>query len=58
MSSSESDHARLLGEALLAIQSLKAELARLKKAMGDNDQLANEQLPNGVDASVAKLRGK
>ena len=32
MSSSESDHARLLGEALLAIQSLKAELARLRSA--------------------------
>jgi len=32
MSSSESDHARLLGEALLAIQSLKSELARLQSA--------------------------
>src|SRR4051794_18960581 len=39
-------------------ETLKAELARLKKAVGDNDQLANEQLPNGVDGSVAKLRGK
>jgi arylsulfatase A-like enzyme len=39
-------------------ETLKAELARLKKAVGDNDQLANEQLPNGVDGPVAKLRGK
>ena len=37
---------------------LKAELARLKKAVKDNDQLANEQLPNGVDGPVATLRGK
>jgi arylsulfatase A-like enzyme len=39
-------------------ETLKAELARLKEAVGDNDQLANEQLPNGVDGPVAKLRGK
>src|SRR5438132_11099484 len=32
MSSSESEHAQLLGEALLAIQSLKSELARLRSA--------------------------
>jgi arylsulfatase A-like enzyme len=38
--------------------SLKAELARVKRAMRDDDQLANEQLPNGVDGPVAKLRGK
>ena len=38
--------------------TLKAELARLKRAVGDDDQLANEQLPNGVDGPVAKLRGK
>jgi arylsulfatase A-like enzyme len=38
--------------------TLKAELARLKQALGDQDQLANEQLPNGVDGPVAKLRGK
>jgi len=37
---------------------LKAELSRLKKAAKDDDQLANEQLPNGVDGPVAKLRGK
>jgi len=24
----------------------------------DDDQLANEQLPNGVDGTVAALRGK
>ena len=37
---------------------LKAELARLKRDARDDDQLANEQLPNGVDGQVAKLRGK
>ncbi|HTM24114.1 MAG TPA: sulfatase [Vicinamibacterales bacterium] len=43
-------------EALTA--ALKAELARLKKEVRDDDQLANEQLPNGVDGPVARLRGK
>jgi arylsulfatase A-like enzyme len=38
--------------------TLKAELLRLKASVGDTDQLANEQLPNGVDGPVAKLRGK
>ena len=38
--------------------TLKAELLRLKRAVRDDDQLANEQLPNGVDGTVAKLRGK
>ena len=38
--------------------SLKAELARLKRAVKDDDQLANVQLPNGVDGTVARLRGK
>ena len=38
--------------------TLKAELLRLKQAVGDTDQLANDQLPNGVDGPVAKLRGK
>jgi arylsulfatase A-like enzyme len=38
--------------------SLKAELLRLKHAMRDDDQLANDQLPNGVDGPVARLRGK
>jgi arylsulfatase A-like enzyme len=38
--------------------TLKAELARLKQAVGDSDQLASDQLPNGVDGPVAKLRGK
>ena len=37
---------------------LKAELARLKRVVRDDDQLANEQLPNGVDGTVAALRGK
>lgn len=43
-------------EALTA--SLKTELARLRKELRDDDQLANESLPNGVDGTVAKLRGK
>ncbi len=38
--------------------TMKAELARLKRALRDDDQLANEQLPNGVDGTVARLRGK
>jgi arylsulfatase A-like enzyme len=43
-------------EALTA--NLKKELARLKQEVQDRDQLADEQLPNGVDGPVAKLRGK
>jgi len=38
--------------------TLKAELHTLKQAVRDEDQLANAQLPNGVDGPVAKLRGK
>ena len=38
--------------------TLKAELLRLKHELRDDDQLANEQLPNGVDGPVARLRGK
>jgi len=38
--------------------TLKTELARLKQAVRDDDQLANEQIPDGVDGTVAKLRGK
>jgi arylsulfatase A-like enzyme len=38
--------------------TLKAELSRLKQEMRDDDQLANEQIPNGVDGPVARLRGK
>ena len=37
---------------------LKAELLRLKMAVKDEDQFANDQIPNGVDGPVAKLRGK
>ena len=37
---------------------LKAELVRLKREVRDEDQLANEFLPNGVDGPVAKLRGR
>ena len=38
--------------------TLKGELARLKKEMRDDDQLADVQIPNGVDGPVARLRGK
>ncbi len=38
--------------------SLKMELSRLKREVRDEDQLATEQLPNGVDGPVARLRGK
>jgi arylsulfatase A-like enzyme len=43
-------------EALTA--ALKAELARLKREVRDDDRLADVQIPNGVDGTVAKLRGK
>jgi arylsulfatase A-like enzyme len=43
-------------EALTA--SLKQALARLKREVRDDDQLASEQLPNGVDGPVTRLRGK
>jgi arylsulfatase A-like enzyme len=39
-------------------ETLKAELQRLKQVVKDDDQFANEQLPNGVDGPAAKLRGK
>jgi arylsulfatase A-like enzyme len=37
---------------------LKAELLRLKQALGDEDQFALEQPPAGVDGPVARLRGR
>ncbi len=43
-------------EALTA--GLKNELSRLKRDVRDDDQLADRQLPNGVDGPVARLRGK
>jgi arylsulfatase A-like enzyme len=45
------------GQARLT-DDLKAELARLKREVDDRDQLADRQLPNGVDGPVARLRGK
>ena len=45
------------GQAALA-DSLKAELARLKREVNDQDELADQQLPDGVDGPVARLRGK
>jgi arylsulfatase A-like enzyme len=38
--------------------TLKTELARLKREAKDDDQLADIQIPQGVDGSVAQLRGK
>jgi len=37
---------------------LKQQLAKLKQDVRDDDQLASQQIPNGVDGPVAKLRGK
>ena len=38
--------------------TLKTELTRLKREAKDDDQLADIQIPQGVDGSVAQLRGK
>ena len=38
--------------------TLKSELARLKRDVRDDDQLADEQMPNGVEARWRRLRGK
>ena len=38
--------------------TLKAELRRLKRDVRDDDQLADVQLPDSVDGTVAQLRGK
>jgi arylsulfatase A-like enzyme len=38
--------------------ALKEELTRVKRQVRDDDQLADRQLPNGVDGPVARLRGK
>jgi arylsulfatase A-like enzyme len=38
--------------------ALKTELQRLKLELKDDDRFANDALPNGVDGTVAKLRGK
>jgi len=38
--------------------AMKAELARLKLEARDDDRMADEQLPNGVDGPVARLRGR
>ena len=39
------------------VTKLKAELARLKKEVDDNDEFADKQPPAGVDGAVEKLRG-
>jgi arylsulfatase A-like enzyme len=38
--------------------ALKAELLRLRQALRDDDQFANEQPSTGVDGPPSKLRGK
>ena len=38
--------------------ALKAELTRVKAEARDDDRFANDDLPNGVDGTLAKLRGK
>jgi arylsulfatase A-like enzyme len=38
--------------------TLKTELARLKREAKDDDQLADVQIPQGVDGTVQQLRGK
>jgi len=43
-------------EALTA--ALRAELLKVQQTARDEHQFADEQLPNGVDGPVAKLRGK
>ncbi len=40
------------------IAQLKGELARLRREIRDEDQLADVQFPSGVDGTVAQLRGK
>ena len=37
---------------------LKAEMFRLKRELGDNDQLADIQYPGGVDGTVSELRSR
>jgi arylsulfatase A-like enzyme len=39
-------------------KELKTELARLKAHYRDDDRLANDQFPNGVDGPISRLRGK
>jgi arylsulfatase A-like enzyme len=37
---------------------LTSELMRLRRELGDEDQFADEPLPNGVDGTVERLRGR
>ena len=39
-------------------ETMKAELRKAQQAAKDENQLADQQLPNGVDGPVAKLRGR
>jgi len=38
--------------------TLKAELARVKRELGDDDQLASMQYPGDVDGTVRELRSR
>ena len=50
----------LYGEAGVEVltATLQKELARVKREVRDDNQLADVQIPNGVDGTVARLRGK
>jgi hypothetical protein len=48
---------RYMQDYLATVQSVDDSVGRVLEVR-DNDQLANEQLPNGVDDSVARLRGR
>jgi arylsulfatase A-like enzyme len=39
-------------------KTMKAELVKVQQAARDENQLATESIPNGVDGPVGKLRGK
>jgi hypothetical protein len=38
--------------------ALKQELARLRRELREDDRLADEQVPNGVDGPITRQRGK
>jgi hypothetical protein len=48
---------RKAGQERLTAQ-LKAELQRLKRELKDDDQLANQQIPNGVDGTTRDCAGR
>ena len=56
-SAGDAQPVRPAGQAALTA-TLKTELARLKREAKDDDQLADVQIPQGVDGTVAQLRGE